>query len=79
MKNQTLTNMLSQETNAYAQKRIADILESIQDLEDCAAASKVIDMYQRDFPNERQFIWQVRNLLCDITFDKYIEKYPKSK
>ncbi len=42
-------------------------------------ASKLVDLFEESQPNEREIIKDMRNLVCDLTFEFYFEKYPISK
>lgn len=61
--------------NVMAQSKIYKIIESCVTMEDTGNASKVIDSYQSLEPNEKEYIHDVRNLLCDKTFDIYLAEH----
>ncbi len=62
------------ETKIRATKKVNQILENLQTVSDCGAASKVIDFYEKDFSDEKDFIKKCRNFLCDRTFELYLKK-----
>ena len=59
------------ETKIKATKKVNQILESLTTVDDCGAASKVIDFYEKDFSEEKDFIKDCRNQLCDKTFEVF--------
>ena len=65
------------ETKIIAEIKIIQILNGLETMDDCGAASKVIDFYEKDFPTEVDFIKECRNYLCDKTFEIYLEKNAK--
>lgn len=62
------------ETKIRATKKVNQILENLKTVDDCGAASKVIDFYEKDFSEEKGFIKNCRNFLCDRTFEIYLKK-----
>ncbi len=44
------------ETKIRAEKKVNQILNGLETMDDCGAASKVIDFYEKDFPTEVNFI-----------------------
>jgi hypothetical protein len=62
------------ETKIRATKKVNQILENLKTVDDCGAASKVIDFYEKDFSDEKDFIKYCRNFLCDKTFELYLKK-----
>tara|TARA_R110000868_G_C10832475_1_gene759469 strand:+ start:172 stop:369 length:198 start_codon:yes stop_codon:yes gene_type:complete len=62
------------ETKIRATKKVNQILENLKTVSDCGAASKVIDFYEKEFSNEKNFIKECRNFLCDRTFELYLNK-----
>ncbi len=62
------------ETKIRATKKVNQILENLKTVDDCGAASKVIDFYEKDFSEEKDFIKNCRNFLCDRTFEIYLKK-----
>jgi len=55
-----------------ATSKVNEILDSLKTVDDCGAASKVIDFYESEFHNENEFIKDCRNFLCDKTFEIYL-------
>ncbi len=39
-------------------------------------ASKLVDIFEESQPEEREIIKDMRNLVCDLTFRFYFERYP---
>ena len=62
------------ETKIRATKKVNQILENLKTVDDCGAASKVLDFYEKDFSEEKDFIKHCRNFLCDRTFEIYLKK-----
>jgi hypothetical protein len=62
------------ETKIRATKKVNQILENLKTVDDCGAASKVLDFYEKDFSEEKDFIKNCRNFLCDRTFEIYLKK-----
>ncbi len=50
--------------------------ESIDEMD---YASKLVDFLQESQPEEREIIQDMRDLVCDLTFQFYFERYPISK
>jgi hypothetical protein len=42
-------------------------------------ASKLVDIFEESQPEEGEIIKDMRNLVCDLTFQFYFERYPISK
>jgi hypothetical protein len=47
--------------------------ESIDEMD---YASKLVDLIEESQPEEREIIKDMRNLVCDLTFQFYFERYP---
>jgi|TARA_R110000803_G_scaffold196743_1_gene260147 hypothetical protein len=58
-------------------KKVNNILYGLTDISDCGAAGKVIDFFEKDFPNEKFIIKEFRDYLCDKSFELFISKYKK--
>lgn len=58
----------------YAQNKLTEIITNLETVDDCGAASKVIDFYEKDFSYEKEFLHYIRNFLCDRTFELYLNK-----
>ncbi len=54
---------------------VNQIVESCSTLEDTALASKAIDHLEVTQPEEKAVIKELRNMLCDISYDFYAERY----
>ena len=54
--------------------RVMDIIDSLEDVSQCGVASKYIDQFEKKYP-KADCIGQLRNTLCDVTFELYFEKY----
>ena len=68
---------MNPELRLMSQKKVNEIVENIKTMDDCGSASKVIDFYQKGCPEDKEFIYDVRNMLCDKTFDMYDSVYGK--
>jgi hypothetical protein len=56
--------------------KVRDIITNrIIDMDDTRKGSNVIDDYEKRFPNESVFVFEMRNLLCDRTFEVYANKH----
>lgn len=55
-------------------KKVNNILYGLHDISDCGAAGKVLDFFEKDFPNEKVVIQEFRDYLCDKTFELFITK-----
>jgi hypothetical protein len=47
--------------------------ESIDEMD---YASKLVDLVQESQPEEKEIIQDMRNLVCDLTFEFYFQRYP---
>ena len=63
------------ETKINTTTRIGEILTNLNTVDECGSASKVIDFYEKKFPQEVGFIKECRDFLCDKTFELYLKKY----
>ena len=66
------------ETQIMAQNKINEIIDGLVDnakedgnLDACGNASDVIDAYETQFPEDREFIRNARNFLSDQTFEAF--------
>ncbi len=59
------------ETKIRATKKVNQILENLKTVDDCGAASKVIDFYEKDFSEEKTFLRESRNFLADKTVELF--------
>jgi len=50
--------------------------ESIDEMD---YASKLVDLIEESQPEEKEIIYDMRNLVCDLTFQFYFERYPQYK
>ena len=62
------------ETKIRATEKVNQILENLKTVDDCGAASKVLDFYEKDFSEEKDFIKNCRNFLCDRNYEIYLKK-----
>ena len=53
----------------YTQNKITEIIGNLDNLTACGNASDVIDFYQKGNPEDRAWISEMRNWLCDRTFE----------
>ena len=52
-------------------------LSSLEDISECNAPSNIIDWYEKQNPTDKESIHDMRNVLCDITFELFSKKYPR--
>ena len=57
-----------------AVERVMNIIGSLEDVSQCGVASKYIDQFEKKYP-KADCIGQLRNILCDVTFELYFKKY----
>lgn len=62
-------------TRDIATQTVNNILEDVSHISDCGASGKVVDFFEKQFPNEKQLIKEFRDELCDKTFDLYLEEH----
>ena len=68
-----LTTLTANPKESGAEK-VRDILTNdLKTMDDTRKGSNVIDAYEEQFPSEIEFIYEMRNLLCDRTFAIYAE------
>jgi hypothetical protein len=58
-------------TNVIAHNKVNEIIDSVETLDQCGDASKVIDAFTEDFPKEKEAIQLFRDILCEKTFEVY--------
>lgn len=51
--------------------KVNEILHGLSHITDCGPASEVLDLFERDFPREKDILSDFRNTLCDKTFELY--------
>lgn len=69
-----ITANLTANAKFTAMDKVRDIITNrVNTMEDTAGASDVIDAFEEQFKEEREFIHEMRNLLCDRTFEVYAE------
>lgn len=54
-----------------SKRKITDLIDDCTTMDDCGRARSVIDDYENDKPKEKEFIKEVRNSLCDKTFEVF--------
>ncbi len=59
----------------YEVDAVVSFVNECETLEDTAIASKMVDFLQDSQPEEKEIIKSLRNVICDMSFDFYIEKY----
>jgi hypothetical protein len=50
-----------------------------ESIDEMGYASKLVDLLQESQPEEKEIIQDMRDLVCDLTFRFYFERYPISK
>lgn len=58
-------------------EKVRNIIENkVTTMEDTRRASYVIDYFEKSFPQEKDFVYCMRDSLCDRTFELYRIEYP---
>ena len=57
-----------------AEDKVLSIVESLDTIKQCGPASTVIDLFEKRF-GYTEFVKDVRDLLCDRTFELYAKEY----
>ena len=61
----------------YELTAIVDFVNSCETLEHTSVATKMVDKLQESQPEETEVIQSLREVICDMSFDFYLEKYRK--
>lgn len=64
------TDLMTTATN-----KVSNILNDLHTLDQCEAASNVVDLYEKQFPGNKEFVAFARDFLCDRTFQIYKETH----
>ncbi len=59
----------------YTYNYLNSLIANLTDISECDRPAKAIDWYEEQNPSDRANIQDMRNFLCDRTFDLYKEKY----
>lgn len=51
------------------------IIDMCETLEDTLVATKAVDFLQKSQPNEKEIVQEMRNVICDMSFDFHARKY----
>tara|TARA_R110000822_G_scaffold96490_1_gene219586 strand:- start:245 stop:487 length:243 start_codon:yes stop_codon:yes gene_type:complete len=57
-----------------AETKVLSVIESLTTIKQCGPACKVIDLFEKRF-GYTEFVKDVRDLLCDRTFELYAREY----
>jgi len=60
---------------AIEMQMVYDRIESCSSMDDMGNITKVVDEFEKSQPEEKEIIKDMRNLVCDLTFQFYLEKY----
>jgi hypothetical protein len=55
------------------------IIDNCETLEDTLVAAKAVDYLQKSQPNEKEIVQEMRDVICDISFDFFARKYNTKK
>lgn len=58
---------------------VNEIINNCSSLEDTAIAAKAIDSLEKSQPNEKATIWEMRQIVCDLSFEYYAKRYAQQK
>lgn len=48
-------------------------------IDDMGNISKIVDEFAKSQPEEREIIGDMRDIVCDMTFEYYYDRYPQYK
>ena len=69
-----ILNNLAMPVKFRAADKVREIITNeIHTMNDTANGAKVINEYEEKYPEEKEFIYEMRNLLCSTTFKVYAE------
>lgn len=54
-------------------------IEACTSIDQMGYASLLVDEFEKSQPEEREIIQDMRDLVCDLTFKFFLEKYPTQK
>jgi len=69
---------MNPETTVFVENKILEIIDNLDNMEDCGKASKVIDAFEKMTKNKKT-VKDFREYLCDKTFEIYTMIYGKRK
>ena len=55
--------------------KINQLLDDASHISECGQLSKVVDVFEKEYPAEKEITKDFRNVLCDITFELYSKRY----
>ena len=64
-------------TKAKEIDMVYDLIEQCQSIDEMGKITEVVDSLEESQPEEREIIQDMRNLVCDLTFRFYFERYPQ--
>lgn len=68
---------MSPDLQLYSYNYINMAISNLMDISECNGPSKAIDWYEKQNPADKENIRDMRNVLCDRTFELFSKKYPK--
>jgi hypothetical protein len=68
---------MNPELQLYSYNYINMAISNLSDISECDRPAKAIDWYEKQNPSDRANIQDMRDVLCDKTFELFIKKYPK--
>jgi hypothetical protein len=75
-----MSTLLSSPTSrANEMQMVYQRIEACSSIDEMNYASKLVDLYQESNPQEKEVIQSMRDLVCDLTFKFYLERYPSQK
>jgi len=73
-KRKMITYTYHRDYTQQSENKVLAIIESLTTIKQCGPASKVIDLFETKF-GETEFVKDMRNHLCDRTFELHKKKY----
>lgn len=61
---------MNPELKIFAENKVLSVIDSIETMDDCGRASKVIDSFEQ-MVDDKETVHRFRNYLCDKTFETY--------
>ena len=67
--------MSSPFTRAKEVEKVYGLIFECESIDDMGHIAKVVDEFEKSQPEEREIIKDMRNIVCDMTFQFYFERY----
>lgn len=68
--------MSSPFTRAMEAELVYSRILACESIDEMDYASKLVDLFQESQPEEKKMIQEMRDLVCDLTFEFYFQRYP---